>query len=117
MKNCRDSVFSLSEMEAGVPAFQLPMFAKVTHCRKEICSTCLSKESTPFDPFVKSKPPLPTTSLSSRERQYVRQLCISLWLHHVAAAEKKKKVEKSCVMQRSIGLVTELWPPRFVTMQ
>ena len=48
-KNCRDSAFSVSEMEAGVQTFQLPIFAKVTHCRKEICSTCLSKESMPFD--------------------------------------------------------------------
>ena len=30
--------------------------------RKEICSTCLSKE---FMPFVKSKPALPTRSLRS----------------------------------------------------
>ena len=49
----------------------------------------------PFDPFVKSLPPLPTRSLSSRERQYVRQLCISSWLHHahpfLAAAEKGRK--------------------------
>ena len=82
-------------MEAGVPAFQLPMFVKVTRCRKEICSTCLSNESMPFDPFVKSKPPLPTRSLSSRERQYVRQLCIM-----VASVA-------SCLQK------IELWYPRF----
>ena len=63
MNNCRDWAFSNSGLEVGLPAFQLPMFANVTHCRKEICSTCLSKESMPFDPFVKSKPPLPTRSL------------------------------------------------------
>ena len=28
MKNCRDSSFSLRGLEAGLPAFQLPMFAK-----------------------------------------------------------------------------------------
>ena len=105
MRNCRDSVFSLSEMEAGVPAFQLPMFAKVTHCGKEICSTCLSKESMPFDPFVKSKPPLPTRGLSSRERH-------TLWLDHahpfVAASEKGRKslsyAEKQRVWSRSCRL-------------
>ena len=67
----------------------------MTHCRKEVRSTCFFKESMPFDPFVKSLPPLPTRSLSSRERQYVRQLCISSWLHHahpfLAAAEKGRK--------------------------
>ena len=70
-------------------AFQLPMFAKVTQCRKEICSTCLSKEFMPFDPFLKSKPPLPTRSLSPESGSS------ALWLHHahpfVEAAEKGRK--------------------------
>ena len=96
----------------GCQPFSCPCSQKGTHCRKEICSTCLSKESMPFDPFVKSKPPLPTRSLSSRERQCVRQLCISLWLHHahpfVAAAEKGRKsmsyAEKQRVWSRSCGL-------------
>ena len=35
---------------------------KQVQCRKEFCSTCLSKESIPF---VKSKPPLPPRSLRS----------------------------------------------------
>ena len=65
MNSWRDWAFSNSGLEVGLPAFQRPMFAKVTHCRQEICSTCLSKESMPFDPFVKSKPPLPTRSLRS----------------------------------------------------
>ena len=105
MNSCRGWAFSNSGLEVGLPAFQLPMFAKVTHCRKEICSTCLSKESMPFEPFVKSKPPLPTRSLSSRERH-------TLWLHHahpfVAAAEKGRKnlfyAEKQRVWSRSYGL-------------
>ena len=77
----------------------------VTHCRKEISSTCLSKESMPFFPFFKAKPPLPTRSLSSRERH-------TLWLHHahpfVAAAEKDRRslsyAEKQRVWSRSYGL-------------
>ena len=40
----------------------------VMHCRKEMCWTCLSKESMPF---VKSKPPLPTRSLSFLKATYV----------------------------------------------
>ena len=44
MKNSRDSAFSLCGLEVGLPGLQLPSFAKnVTHCRKEICSTSLSK--------------------------------------------------------------------------
>ena len=47
--NCRDSAFGNSGLETGLPAFQLPMFTKchVLYCRKEICSTCLLKESIP----------------------------------------------------------------------
>ena len=41
MKNCRDSSLSLRGLEARLPAFQLPMFAKCD-ALKEICSTCLS---------------------------------------------------------------------------
>ena len=52
-----------------LPVFRLPLFAKCEAVPNEICSTCLSKESMPFDPFVKSKPLLPSRSLSSRERQ------------------------------------------------
>ena len=36
-----------------------------THWRKEICSTCLSKESIPAIPFRNSQHPLPTRSLRS----------------------------------------------------
>ena len=100
--------------KCGCQPFSCPCSQNATRCRKEICSTCLSqsKESMPFDPFLKSKPPLPTRSLSSRERQYVRQLCILLWLHHahpfVAAAEKDRKnlshAEKQRVWSRSCGV-------------
>ena len=40
----------------------------VMHCRKEMCWTCLFKESMPF---VKSKPPLPPRSLSFLRASYV----------------------------------------------
>ena len=81
---------------------------KLTHCRKVICLTCLSKESMPlFNLFWNKKPALPTRSLSSRERQHVPPA-----LHFVVVAscpslycswEKKKKIEKACLMQRSRG--------------
>ena len=95
----------------GCQPFSCPCSQNVTRCRKEIYATCLSKESIPAIPFGYSKPPLPTRSLSSRERQYVRQLCIALWLHHahpfVAAAEKGRKnlfdAEKQRVWCRGFG--------------
>ena len=104
-----NKAFSLRGLEAGLPAFQLPMFAKCD-ALKEICSTCLSKESMPF---VKSKPPLPTRSL--RSPRAAARSTSSLCLHHaypfVAAAEKRPV---SC--REAEGLVTELWSPRIVTI-
>ena len=74
MNSCRDWAFSNSGLEVGLPAFQLPMFAKCD-ALKEIGST--SKESMPF---VKSKPPLPTRSL--RSLSAAARSTSSLWLHH-----------------------------------
>ena len=60
-----------------LPALQLPMFAKCD-ALKEICSTCLSKESMPF---VKSKSALPTRSLRS-VRAAARSTSSALCLHY-----------------------------------
>ena len=80
-------------MEAGVPAFQLPMFAKATHSRKEICSTCLSKESMPC---VKIQASTPYQKLEFLEIcSTLHQLCIM-----VASVA-------SCLQK------IELWYPRF----
>ena len=98
MNHCWNWAFSSSGLEVGLPAFQLPMFAKCD-ALKEICSTCLSKESTPF---VRSKPPLPTRSLRFL-RATVSSTSSAWWLHHahpfVAASEKS-----TCLMQRSKAL-------------
>ena len=81
MKNCWDWAFSLCGLEVGLPAFycSCPCSKNVIHCPKEICSTCLSKESMPF---VKSKPPLPTRSLRSL-RAVARSTSSALWLHQL----------------------------------
>ena len=102
MKNCRDSAFT---QWVGSGAASLSA-AHVRNSGKKICSTCLSKESIPAISFGN---PLPTRSLSSRERQYARQLCITLWLHHAhpfVAAEAKNlsHTEKQRVWSRSCGL-------------
>ena len=89
----------------GCQPFSCPCSKHVIHCPKEICSTCLSKESMPF---VKSKPPLPTRSLRSL-RAVARSTSSALWLHHahpfVASAEWSLcHAEKQRVWSRSCGL-------------
>ena len=69
--NCWDWAFSNSELDDWLPAFSCRGSQNVTHCRKEICSTCLFKESIPAIPFVKSKPPRPSRSLSFLRTAYV----------------------------------------------
>ena len=104
MNNCRDWALSNSGLEVGLPAFQLPTFENFTQCRKEICSTCLCKESIPTIPFGNSKHPLPTRSRFLRAA--VRSTSSALCLHHahpfVAAEEKKQShAEKQRVWSRS----------------
>ena len=72
----------------------------VMHCRKEICCTCLSKESIPAIPLWNSKHPTCQKLEVPESRSTFRHLCIKWWHHahpFVAAAEK------NCVMQRSRG--------------
>ena len=89
VNSCRDWDFSNSELEVGLPAFQLRMSQNVTHCRKEICSTCMFKASIPTIPSGNSKHP---EAWASWELRTFRHLCIRSWLHHahpfVAAVEK-----------------------------
>ena len=48
----------------GFQPFSCRCSQNVMHCRKEICSTCLFKESIPTIPCGNSKRPLPARSLS-----------------------------------------------------
>ena len=47
----------------GCQPFRCPCSKNVTYCPKEICSTCLSKESIPAIPFGNAKHPLLVRSL------------------------------------------------------
>ena len=58
----------------GCQPFSCRCSQNVTHCRKEMCWTCLFKESMPF---VKSKPPLPTRSLSFLRAAVRSSICAS----------------------------------------
>ena len=95
----------------GCQPFSCRCSQNVTHCRKELCSTCLFKASFPAIPFGNSNRKLPTRSRFLRAA--VRSTCSALWLHHahpfVAATKKSSPCREAEV------LVTELWFPRFVT--
>ena len=91
MNNCRDSA-SGQGWRRGCQPFSCRCSLNVMHCRKEIYGTCLSKESMPF---VKSKPPLPT----------------------VPEAWGPWEPQHPVICREAEGLITELWSPRFVTIQ
>ena len=89
----------------GCQSFSCPYSQNVTHCRKEICSTCLFKESIPAIPFGISKHPLCTRSRFLRAAAHSTSSAI-LWLHHahpfVATPEKNLSHARE-----GEGLVTE----------
>ena len=92
----------------GCQPFSCPCSQHVTHCPKEICLTCLCKESVPAIPFGISKHPLPTRSLRLL-RAAVHSSSPALWLHHsypfIAAAEKNQShAKKQRVWSRSCGV-------------
>ena len=89
-----------SDCALSCQPFSCPCSQNVTHCRKEVCSTCLSNESMPFNLSLHS---LPEAWVPESGSTFC-QLYITLWLHQahpfVAAAEQ---VEKASLMQRSRG--------------
>ena len=112
MNHCRDWAFSHSGLEAGLPAFQLPMLAKRDTAEKRFVRHVCFRNPCLLN--VKSKPPLPSRSLRSL-RAAVRSTSSALWLDHAhlfVAAEEKRPV--SC--REAEGLVTALWSPRSVTI-
>ena len=97
----------------GCQPFSCRCSQNVMHCRKEICSTCLFKESIPTIPLgIPSIHSLPE-AWASWEPHTFRHLCIKSRLYHahpfVAAAEKNLSYA-----EKQRGLVTELWSQRIV---
>ena len=88
--------------KCGCQPFSCRCSQNVTHCRMEICSACLFKESIPPILCGNCKHPLPARSRFLRAP--VRSTSSALWLHYpcksshpfVAALEKN-----TCLMQRS----------------
>ena len=94
--------------KCGCQPFSCPCLKNVTHWRKEICSTSLSKESTLAISSGNSNNPIPTRSLSFL-RAAARSISSALWLHHenpfvAAAAKNQSHAEKQRVWSRSYGL-------------
>ena len=114
MNNCRDSRLSFLATVGwkwGCQPFSSPCSQNVTHFRKEICSTCLSKESIPAIPFGNTNH-IPYQKLGVPEsRSTFQQLCLML------ASCTSSCIKKPVSCREAEGLVTELWSPKFVTMQ
>ena len=87
----------------------------VMHCRKDMCWTCLFKNPFPF-PFWNSKPPLPTRSLRF-PRAAVRSAISALNHGCIMPIPSLQLQKKPVICREAEGLVTELWSPRFVTIQ
>ena len=96
----------------GCQPFSCRCSQNVTHCRKEICWTCLFKESFPAIPFGNSRHPLPTRSLTFLRRA-ARSSSSSLWLHHahpfVAAAEKIRLRQTSRRLGHGVVISRNCW--------
>ena len=113
MSNCGDWAFSNSGLDVGLPAFLLPMFATCDALPKDF-STCFLKESIPAIPFGNTNH-IPYQKLEVPEsRSTFQQLCLMLAsCTSLCCSCSKKPV--SC--REAEGLVTELWSPKFVTLQ
>ena len=88
-----------SDCALSCQPFSCPCSQNVTHCRKEVCSTCLSKESMPFNlslPCQKLGFPRATVRSASYTLRYG---CIM----PIPSLQLQKTVEKASLMQRSRG--------------
>ena len=95
----------------GGQPFSCPHSKNVFHCRIEICSTCLFKESIPAIRLWNSKHPLPSLPARSRFQRLAKcSTSSAFWQHHahpfVAAAkvnpshdEKQRVWSRSCFLQ------------------
>ena len=107
MHNCWDWAFSNSGLEVGLPAYQLPTFAK--------CETLPQGDL--WDMFVSgihSRHSFLDFQASTPYQKLERQLCIM-----VASCPSLRCIcrKKPVSCSEAEGLVKELWFPRFVTMQ
>ena len=82
----------------GCQPFSCRCSQNVTHCRKEICSTCLFKESIPATPFGNFNHPPPARSRFERQHAPPPLHCGC-----IMPIPSLQLQEKTCLMQRSRG--------------
>ena len=99
--DCQTKLLASVGWKWGCQPFSFRCSQNVTHCWKEICSTCLFKESIPTIPCVNSKHPIPTRSLSFFLRAAACSTGSALWLHYAQASVVT--AGKTSPMQRSRG--------------
>ena len=84
--------------KCGCQPFSCRCSQNATHCRKDICGTCLFQESSSAIPFGNSQHPILSRSLRSL-RAATCYTSSALWLYHahpfVAAAEKAWPMQRS----------------------
>ena len=95
--------------KCGCQPFSCPCSQNVTHCRKQMCTTCLCKTSIPAVPFWNSKHPVSTRSRFLRAQYPPPVLQHGCIMNHarpfVATSEKNQShAEKQRVWSRSCGL-------------
>ena len=94
----------------GCQPFSCPCSQNVTHCRKEICSTCLFKTSIPAVPVWNCKHPLSTRSLRLKVAERgstLNQLCTM-----VASFQSLR-----CSCRKSLSYAQKWLCPRFLDVQ
>ena len=107
---CRDWAFSNS----GLPAFQLPMFAKCDAAERIFFRhVCLRN---PFRPLLFGIPSIHSLpeAWGSWERQYAPPVLHDGCIMPIPLLQLQKKAPVSC--SEAEGLVTQLWSRRFVTI-
>ena len=107
MNNCRDWAFSHSGMEAGLPAFQLPTFAKCDALpKRDLRLVCLRNPFLPFLFRIPSIHSLPEAGFQSCSTFH--QLCISAascpslrcsCRKNPSHAERQRNWSRSCGLQ------------------
>ena len=106
MNSCRDWAFSNSGLEVGLPAFQVPVFAKCDALPKGDLLDMFVEGIYSRHSFLDFQASTPCQKQVPESNSRLHQFCIML---------------ASCPSLRfsteAEGLVTELWPPRFLTMQ
>ena len=110
--NCLEWAFSISGLEVGLPALQLPMLAKCEALRKGDLLDMFVRGSIPAIPVWNSKHPIPTRSLMFLRAQHA-WLALRFCIMPIPSLQLQKIAPVSC--REAKRLVTQSWSPRFVT--